>query len=48
MTNGIWSPRLQQFIGFALVSRTCKPGDDVVVHKEGRLMHGTLCDLPFI
>ncbi len=48
MTNGIWSPRLKQFIGFALVERRYKAGDTVTVNKEGISVSGTLCELPFI
>lgn len=48
MTNGIWSPRLEQFIGYALVQRQYKPGDAVTVSKEGASVKGTLCELPFI
>lgn len=48
MTNGGWSPRLGASIGFALVGVDHKPGDDVVVRKDGVDLPGTLCELPFI
>lgn len=47
MTNGIWSPDLQRFIGYVLVSRKVKVGDRVAVHKEGRHCAATVCELPF-
>lgn len=49
ITAHAWSPRLQQNIGLALVSRTVNPGDRVdVTLPDGIETHGTLCDLPFI
>lgn len=48
MTNGGWSPRLQQYIGFVLISRDFNSGDQITVAKEGREITGTLCDLPFL
>ena len=48
MTNGTWSPRLEKFIGFVLITRDLKPGDQVTVLKEGRMIQGTLCELPFL
>jgi aminomethyltransferase len=47
MTNGTWSRKLGQNIGFALVSREHCPGDYVEVLKQGRVLGGTLCELPF-
>ena len=48
MTNGVWSYRMETFIGFALVSRALQPGDTVNVQKVGREVTGTLVDLPFL
>jgi aminomethyltransferase len=48
MTNGIWSPDLQRFIGYVLVNRDVQPGDRVVVHKHDKLFDATVCDLPFV
>lgn len=47
MTNGVWSWRLKQNIGFALISTTCKPGDRVSVIDDGRPHTATLAELPF-
>ena len=47
MTNGIWSPRLNCTIGFALISIDSKPGDEVVVMREGSEVAAVLCELPF-
>jgi glycine cleavage system aminomethyltransferase T len=48
MTNGVWSYRLRRNIGFALVARQHKPGDIVVVVKNGTAISGRLTALPFI
>ncbi len=48
MTNIVWSWRLKQNIGFALVSVEAKPGDAVQVIRDGKPVNGTLCELPFI
>ena len=48
MTNGIWSPKLQRNIGFVLVERSVKIGDELEVSKNGQLLKGTTCDLPFM
>ena len=48
MTNGIWSPRLQKNIGFALISRTCAVGDRVEVVKENGAIPAQLVALPFV
>lgn len=48
MTNGCWSPRLKQVIGFVLVGRALRPGDTVEVIRNGVATPGTLCDLPFL
>lgn len=48
LTNCVWSYRLKKNIGFALISRVCKPGEPVEVVKEGRTLAGTLTELPFL
>ncbi len=48
LTNCAWSYRLKKNIGFALISRDCKPGDSVEVLKDGKTLTGTLQELPFI
>jgi glycine cleavage system aminomethyltransferase T len=48
MTNCIWSYRLKQNIGFALVTTAAKPGDRVEVLKDGLAVAGTLTALPFL
>ncbi len=48
MTNGVWSHRKKRNIGFALVSRDIASGDRVEVRKNGAVVNGTLCDLPFL
>ncbi len=48
MTNIVWSWRLKQNIGLALVSVEAKPGDAVQVIRDGKPVTGTLCELPFI
>ena len=47
LTNGTWSRKLGQNIGFALISRVYRPGDHVEVLKEGRMLSGILSELPF-
>lgn len=48
MTCGAWSPVLEQVIGFALVPCTVQVGTRVAVRKNGGLVAGTLCELPFV
>ena len=48
MTNIVWSYRLKQNIGFALVSVEARPGDEVSVMKDGKQIRATLCELPFL
>jgi glycine cleavage system aminomethyltransferase T len=48
MTNIVWSWRLKQNIGFALVSVDAKPGDKVQVMRNGKPVNAELCDLPFL
>lgn len=47
MTCGIWSPRLQAMIGYALVDVAAQPGDKVEVMKGGYAFPATLCEIPF-
>jgi len=48
MTNCVWSFRLRRNIGFALISRECKPGDTVEVVKDGQSVAAELVELPFV
>ena len=48
LTNCAWSYRLKKNIGFALIRIECVPGDSVDVMKDGKLVRGTLRELPFI
>jgi glycine cleavage system aminomethyltransferase T len=48
LTNCVWSCRLRKNIGFALISSDCVAGDSVEVEKDGRMMAGTLKELPFL
>lgn len=47
MTHKAWSYRLKRMIGYALVSVEAQVGDTVQVKKDGGLVAGQLCDLPF-
>ena len=48
MTNIVWSLRMKQNIGFALVSVDAKPGDAVEVIRDGKRVKAELCELPFL
>ena len=48
LTNCMWSYRLKQNVGYALISTACSPGDAVAVIHEGRSIAGTLTGLPFL
>ena len=48
MTNCVWSRRLKQNIGFALISAHCAAGTSVVVAKDGQRLAGKLTELPFL
>ena len=48
MTNNLWSRRMKANIGFALVDRSCQPGDVVDVMRDGEPIEGKLVDLPFL
>jgi len=47
MTNCVWSPRMKANIGYALVSVTAKPGDEVDVVRRHGLVKAKLVELPF-
>ncbi len=49
MTNGVWSYRMKQNIGFGLVSTDIEIGQNVEIHKEdGQVISALTCALPFI
>ncbi|MEM7289155.1 MAG: glycine cleavage T C-terminal barrel domain-containing protein [Pseudomonadota bacterium] len=48
MTNCVWSPRLKQNIGYALISVEINTGDRVTVKRENGSSEAELCELPFI
>ncbi len=48
MTCGVLSYRMKTLIGFALVAASARPGDMVVVKKEGQAVGGRLVELPFL
>ena len=48
MTNGVWSYRLKQNIGYALITKELAPGDAVEVLKDGDRIGGSLRALPFL
>jgi glycine cleavage system aminomethyltransferase T len=48
LTNCTWSYRLRRNIGFGLVARDCRPGDDVVVLHGGRPIPARMTELPFL
>ena len=48
LTNGVFSYRLKQNIGFALIVATCRIGDRVEVHLPDGTRSGTLTDIPFL
>ena len=48
MTNCVWSPRLKQNIGYALISTEGQPGDKVEIARYGGPVTGQLCELPFL
>ncbi|MEM7527456.1 MAG: glycine cleavage T C-terminal barrel domain-containing protein [Pseudomonadota bacterium] len=47
MTHKAWSYRLKRMIGYALVSVEVRPGDEVVVLRNGARVTGMLVELPF-
>ncbi|MGI9366140.1 MAG: glycine cleavage T C-terminal barrel domain-containing protein [Rhizobiaceae bacterium] len=48
VTNTNWSPRMNRNIGFALIDRSCKPGDLVHVVRSEATVEGKLVELPFL
>jgi aminomethyltransferase len=48
LTNCAWSYRLKKNIGFGLVTASALPGEPVTVEMHGRMVSGTLCELPFL
>ena len=48
LTTCVWSYRMTRNIGFALVSVSARPGDEVVVRLGSGPVTGRLCDLPFL
>ena len=48
MTNGVWSPKLNRFIGFALVHIAAKPGTRATLVRGPDNLDGTLHPLPFV
>ena len=47
-TNVTWSHRMEKNIGFALVSSAMRPGARVKVDNKGKVMTGTLQEMPFL
>jgi aminomethyltransferase len=48
MTNCTWSYRLQQNIGYALISREVQAGEKVMVQRPGGAVRAELVEMPFI
>jgi len=48
MTNCIWSFRMKQNIGYALISVDAKPGDMVELKRGSGSVSAELCELPFL
>jgi len=48
MTNCVWSPRMKSNIGYALVSRACQPGDELIVLRSNGAVAAKLVELPFL
>ena len=48
MTNCVWSPRMKANIGYALVSISCNPGDEVTVVRDEKPVEASLVELPFL
>lgn len=47
MTNGVWSPRRERNLGFALLTREISPGDSVEVEKNNARIPAEVTELPF-
>ncbi|MGI9350752.1 MAG: glycine cleavage T C-terminal barrel domain-containing protein [Rhizobiaceae bacterium] len=48
MTNCVWSPRLEQNIGYALVSSDSSIGQTVEVARKSGRVSAELCEIPFL
>lgn len=48
MTNCVWSPRLKQNIGYALISSEMNIDQTVVIKRGSEDVEAQLCDIPFI
>ena len=48
MTNCVWSPRMEQNIGYALVSADISVGQNVEIVRKDRKVTAELCELPFL
>ncbi|WP_137155146.1 glycine cleavage T C-terminal barrel domain-containing protein [Rhizobium sp. FKL33] len=48
MTNCVWSFRLKQNIGYALISCDCAAGDTVELKRKTGIVRASLCELPFV
>ncbi len=48
MTNCVWSPRLRQNIGYALISVEVQAGQEVQVKRADGTVNAELCELPFL
>lgn len=48
MTNCVWSPRLKQNIGYALISSEMNIDQTVVIKRGSGDVEAQLCDIPFI
>jgi len=48
LTTCTWSYRMKKNIGFALISTRCKAGDAIEVVMQGKVIPGTLTELPFL
>jgi aminomethyltransferase len=48
LTNCVWTYRLKEKIGFALIASSRLPGDQIKVVKDGRARSGALKELPFL
>ncbi len=48
MTNCVWSYRLEQNIGYALIDREVQPGETVAVNRPDGTVTAELVELPFL
>ncbi|HSG35897.1 MAG TPA: glycine cleavage T C-terminal barrel domain-containing protein [Paracoccaceae bacterium] len=47
MTNCVWSYRMKQNIGYALIGTDCQPGETVEIRRKGGAVTARLVELPF-